>query len=443
MTSLLAFVWRKTDENCPPTDIDDHDFSPAVSASSSGETLTNQANEDSILDSPPTPEGFRPRKSVETIRRELNLPCNLSQRWLPACSALPPVLSCGSMPSPQASTSSFYSRSSKHQVAVSPNLGQAKTAVGALVAIAGVRAPVDKSSTDPKRESSILPPRTWLNDSRNIQDGNGYNAELPYESLNDSYTSPSKSHEHQFSGASDDESSIHASPSSTNWRSTLAAQKRQHNTSFTQGFLKMDPNVSTDHYDFYPLDGQDFVITDASAPALNMSGISHYTKDLESLHSLVDDADDDIEEDGCFEAMDAEDQSFCESLHRNKLMNQYRMKEDLLLSTLERLQDEPDLLFEVFGALKQQNGFQNGSFRMEKESFLTGYSREKREMICRSIDSIVNELRTSPQEEFFLSPSQLPEFTGTHDELEQALLFCRSLVRNAIPAAEKPVKLQL
>ncbi len=84
---------------------------------------------------------------------------------------------------------------------------------------------------------------------------------------------------------------------------------------------------------------------------MNVSNMSQLTRDLESLYSLADDVDDDEEEDtyDYYKGMEAEDEGVG-MVRRNRLKTQRRMREDLLLSTLERLQDDPALVLEVMEA---------------------------------------------------------------------------------------------
>jgi hypothetical protein len=381
MTSLLAFAWRKANtSNQAHTSSKHHeqDISPGVSASSSGETttLSKQASEDSLFENvppPQTPEALRRRNTPDEIRRELGISKRLNWEREPrascigpgACSMLPPMMmSCGS---PMKETSSFYSRNSSRStyVAESPNLkvGQAKTAVGSLLAMTEDNTHVSfhESTKDPIRlhqESSILPPRAWLEDHRTIEEANDFSIELPYEALNDSknhHLSPMKNQQgfQRPESPSDDESSIHASPSSNHWRNSMPAPHQHPETSFTRGFLNAEHNHSRDHYDFHPIVGDKDLFANEK---LNMSGISQSTKDLESLHSLMDEDEDDVEEESeYYQMMQTDEQDFSNT--------ERRLKEELLLSTLERLQDGPDLVLEVMTALRESIGQQGVSMR--------------------------------------------------------------------------------
>jgi hypothetical protein len=335
-------------------------------------------------------------------------------------------------------TSSFYSRNSSRStyVAESPNLkvGQAKTAVGSLLAMTEDNTHVSfhESTKDPIRlhqESSILPPRAWLEDHRTIEEANDFSIELPYEALNDSknhHLSPMKNQQgfQRPESPSDDESSIHASPSSNHWRNSMPAPHQHPETSFTRGFLNAEHNHSRDHYDFHPIVGDKDLFANEK---LNMSGISQSTKDLESLHSLMDEDEDDVEEESeYYQMMQTDEQDFSNT--------ERRLKEELLLSTLERLQDGPDLVLEVMTALRESIGQQGVSMRPGQDNLFTGFCADKREALAQNIDTILNELQVTPQE---------PEYAETYEDLQQALLFCRSLVRIAIPSTEKPSMLEL
>jgi hypothetical protein len=140
-------------------------------------TMTRSEDTDDLFVSPFTPDGLLPRKSADILRRELNVPRVLEHslrraqgRQEPLSGVakilsdkdsappfrterhfdkgiLPPPPDCllnkpsfeSSIQSPPVSTSSFYSRNtcSENRIAMSPVLqvGQARTAVGALVAL--------------------------------------------------------------------------------------------------------------------------------------------------------------------------------------------------------------------------------------------------------------------------------------------------------------------
>ena len=174
MASLLAFArWRNNESgtNATTNTSNEHGLSQSVSASSSDDSTIHQIHQvskssstgvdtmDSVVR---TPDGLRPRKSSAQLRESINktfpvkkldwnpegqvtttLPSLTHSHPLPVSepTALPPLL-CGSsvISSPQVSNASFYSsRCGFHSepVAESPNLGRAKTAVGALVGQCG------------------------------------------------------------------------------------------------------------------------------------------------------------------------------------------------------------------------------------------------------------------------------------------------------------------
>ena len=300
-------------------------------------------------------------------------------------------MSCGSIPPSQVSNSSFYSRQSSRNVAESPDLGQAKTAVGALLAVADTRtssfqdssfhhhethslkrtsilpptsyhessilpsptynndmsilppSTYDNTTILPssmaQNENSILPSRDWLDEERALPNDNDCSRDLQYQALNDSHMMSRHSNGGFYprSEPSDDESSIHASPSSTNWKHSLMAQKQIPNTSFTQGFLQRDLNKSSDGYNFLPVVvNEDLFLDETSAPALNLSGISQ-SKDVESLHSLLH--DDDYENDEELVDHPLSYKTMGAAAHE-RMLAELRIKEDLLVSTLERLQDD-------------------------------------------------------------------------------------------------------
>jgi len=420
MTSLLAFAWRKINETSRPVIDNEYDLTPAVSKSSSGETLTKQASDDPLLDAPPTPEGFRPRKSVEDIRNELDIPFNRSLRWESSLDILPSLISSDLVPSPQ--PSNYSGSHSARRIAKSPDLGQAKTAVGALVAMAETRVTTDETTNKPKATiSSILPPREWLEVSE-------YNIELPYKPLNDSFPSPSKKQEHQIHGISDDESCMYASPSSITRRKALEAQTGQKGTSFTRCLLNTEKKSNTKVYDFQPVGDENTSLSDAKASAMDVSGIS-LSKDIESVHSLVDELGEDekqVEGGTCYERMKSGEfrEAFCPT--------ESQIKEDLLLSTLERLQDNTDLVELLRGELSSLDEKQTTLTHFGEGSIFQGFSRDTRVAICGRIDTTIRDF-----------PLHISAYAEGQADVKKALSFCRSLVENAIPTAEKPGTLQL
>ena len=450
MASLLSFAWRKAASNSSPIASssrldrkkpDVNSQPPGVTTSSSGDTLYQPASSDSLFSTvsciagPYTPEALRRRKSPQEIRAELGLPCKklswnteskdtrgscpmASACAAPSCSLLPPMFgTCGALPSPQISTSSLYSKSSRsfQNVARSPSLklGKAKTAVGALLAMNESKAnhlPVAPENVRLRPDSSILPSREWLRDDRSK--ANELSVELPYESLNDSQCSfPLKPY--GISYESDEESSIHASPSSN--RGAFA--RNLPNTSFTRGFLEAEANqlsVVEDHYDFNPIMDRELVVADEQN-SVNVSCMSQsILKETETLCSMAGEKD---------------VPSFLhpivpcyEEQFRSK--NERRIKEDLLISILERLQDDNEIVMEVMDAIEKTRGYEDTSMRRGDDNLFSGFSSSSRKTMFQRMDSRLSVLRLSAANQ------------GDHDTID-AITFCQSLVYVSIPQHEK------
>jgi hypothetical protein len=474
MTSLLSFAWKcqgieRASSRSPEV--------PEVSASSSGETLTIQPSEDSTFTaaasaiSPDTPEGLRPRQSADAIRQSLpphvlrrlewqpHTTQNVHSSWRPLSSCLPPP-DCRVVNSPNVSTSSFYSRSSdpSRQIAVSPSLkvGKARTAVGALLAMSEsnvsfhetTKTGVPTSSKTTNCHMNVLPPRTWRDENEQEDADSNYNTDLQYQSLNDSHMTPNRMRialVENSPTSTAGESSIHASPSSNKWRRSYLEWKQAENrnqqeeSSLGRGWL-MEEAPIIESYDFDSIVNRDLFVPHPSESATNVSAISHSVKDneslqsLQSLRSLVEEEEEGEEHSYYRHYTKIEDDDMGETNQRQNTKNQ-REKEDLLLATIERLQDDVKLVNDVM----KSAGKGGIVASLEKENIFTGFSKEKRAIVCRAIDSILNEMNAPAPKEFGLAPSQIPKIAETHDNYRNALLFCRALVGTAVPPAEKQV----
>jgi hypothetical protein len=452
------------------------DISPGVSASSSGETIGLQASEDSMV--PQTPEGLRSRKSANSIREELGLPRRRILDWdpqpnrpiaqcmqesparsvlppmkpymeeSPTCFGLPPVLPSSSMPSPQVSTSSFYTRSShaSHSIACSPNLvvgqaktavgallasddvaqspnlaiGQAKTAVGALLAMSDHQRSFHDTANSIHSTDSILPPRKWDQNEDDI-------GKIPYESLNESnsYSSMASQSDIHEVLESEGESFSHASPSSNYFRNSTNVKynKKKLETSFSRAFLMDHSKMSREPYDFQNIvENSLYVVPKHTGPSqdLNVSGISQSTKGMESLHSLADDVIDEDMFSNCDEDMIGSDKQDINSLDISKAQGQRYNRDDLLFSSLERLQDNFMLIINLLDRLA-----------LVEDNFFTGFSKQNRDSVCHVLEKIVKE-----------KPSSFQKSSEGQKDFEQALGFCSALIRIAVPVSEKPNKMQ-
>ena len=440
MTSLLAFAWRKVNESKPLPSNDDHDTSfslPDVSESSSGESATIYPPFEVTGTAPATPEGLRPRRCAELICRELNMPSNLLKSFelgqVPIQNTFPslPPLNCPPL--------NLRSSNHSHHVAESPTLesGKVRTAVGALLAMSDVGVSFHESTKDPapspvKMSTGILPPRSWIDQDGEDDNQSEYSEEPAYEAI----FTPDKKRKSRIiesPASSFAESSIHASPSSNNWRQSYPIWKEeQKDESITRRCLPEIDCKGKSGYDFNSIMDQDVYIAQISDNT-DLSAISHSTKDNESHCGL------DKEEQGYYyEGMREGEDEMGEALRRQKTKNQRRNKEDLLISIIERLQDDTKLVSDVLNDLKLSTGKWDVWMSLDNENIFTGFSKKTRAILCRKMDAILNETKVASPEDFFLSPSQISNFADTHDELEQALMFCRSLIGTAIPQSEKP-----
>ncbi len=431
MTSLLAFAWRRAQSvsaggggSGSSSEMSPDILAHGVSVSSSSDTLSNPVSSDSLFAETScfmgscTPDALRRRKSPAEIRDELGLaPKQLiwpsdpptdrvrMTQPIPVDTLLPPMTAC--LPSSQVSTSSIYSKRSVQQnVARSPSLklGEAKTAVGALLARNESRT---MAPTALKSESTILPCRAWLQDDRSVDEANDFSIEMPYEPLNDSKGCCFSSKSYGFR-EDDEESSIHASPSSH--RGPLS--RNLPNTSFTRGFLEV--GNEDDRYDFHPIVDKELIVSEVLDP-MNMSCISQSTaKEMESLCSMGGDA--------AYQKLRSKEEQF-------RSQNERRIKEDLLLSTLERFQDDNEIVVEAMDQWTETHGRCDGSTRPGRENLLDGFSEKRRMVILKAMDEQLSKWRSTP-----LDPVDM--------DLLESLAFCRSLVHASVPLSEKLVQVQ-
>ena len=456
MASLLAFAWRrKASDSGAATQYDNDDISPVVSASSSGDTLTNFSSQDSMFDvprSPGTPDGFRRRKSADTIRRELNLPRKKASWERKSCvesncgGVLPPVLSsCASMLSPQVSTSSFYTHSSQtaSRVAMSPNLkiGEAKTAVGTLLAMSDRRDVSFGQAAHQQNEESILPPKFWLErSSKHEEDEAGFGINLPYDNHHavESRYSQGSLRDDGLTTSFDNECTVQGSPSSSILQSHHTGKRTQYTEDNTMRSLMNDfPAVQKAEYTFRPLADEDMMVDRMSEPELDISEISHSLRDAESIQSLVDshfvdDMDDlgTIEETSVSRRVKESSRDYYATSCQIRTQNVRRMQEDLLQSILERLQDVPDLLVEV------KDGINPRYPNLHEDGLFSGFAKEQRDAICQGLQALDGQLHASAPGSSFAASG------NTEEHLSQAVAFCLLLVKMAIPADEKPSTFQ-
>lgn len=472
-----------------------------ATSTSTMETVGQPGSSDDVelaKNPPPTPEGLRPRKSIQRMRRDIlesneyvhetNISYNLPPRGEASSRSYqdihresPPSHSPsersaghGILPpsfqrvggSPIRSTSSFYEQSitgsnylydedndinssmddsiysrqpSSHyrMSAESPDLnrgGKPKTAVGAVLLAMAETSAQQKSETlnqrqfpsreySGRRQQSILPPRSWMNEDRYMM-----NQHIDDDMIHDGSNRVDD----------DNESSLHASPSSlrrgvfpTSW-----PQQEHHNqndSSFTRGILNGDPSSSKleddsiigSPYDFNPIvqeeepiDAPRLLSLEENNNRLNISAISnsYHPKELNSLNASLADTIEDDEDDGeeCNEIPryyhalpdDAPVHNILndDAFIMRKVENQRLDKEDLLRSTFERFQDCLGLLRDLYS----QNSVEN--------SFFLGLAKTKDgSEFQRRLQVLLSD----------------PKEGASYGSQRQAILFCLSVLQNA------------
>lgn len=383
MSSLLSFAWRsrkgkhevQVPDIAPASSLED---AITLTASMDMDTGMQDDDDDTFYslapETPPTPEGLKPRRSLLQVRQELGLPSylsldlslnlslNLNQVEPPRIPLLPPQL----VHSPQITNSSFYSKSSSERVAESPNLAAPTTAVGALVAGSmGVVRPL-------QHHAPLLPPRPW--DLQQLDD------EVRYQQLND-----------------DDESSSHQwEPPTSPTSSSIASSQ--------VGLTEQKSRIG---YNFDPI------------MHLNVSAISNNKDDQSSLHSLS-------EYRGEYYRSEDEEEQHDSWLLQRKRWNQRSNKERLVMDCLERLQSDLTVVQDIEATEADGEWFLNTDM---DEGLLCGFPDITQRNLDAYLQSILSEMDTACPEEFFLSPTQMEDYGETHQELRQALQFVQGLLR--------------
>jgi hypothetical protein len=143
----------------------------------------------------------------------------------------------------------------------------------------------------------------------------------------------------------------------------------------------------------------------------------------------------------------AQDQILIQSLEsdmqRIKSRNQQRSKEDLIVSVLERLQDNVQLVADVQSLIGTTEGMFDWFVPtpLDKEGLLTGFVEPTRDNIGEKIDLLLQELDSeAPMEEFFISfysNGDISEYEEDYNDLREALSFCKILLQMAVPESEK------
>lgn len=468
MTFMLNYAWRRQAKNNNATS--GHESPSPLAVQASEDTSIPEREDDENSDpqpqqAPPTPEGLRPRKSLHVVREELHIPehaLNRNERphfnW-PPTNCLPPRAS------PQVTNSSFYSRdSSGIAIAESPDLCQARTAVGALVGMSqGISSMKDsqRGNTSEGR-LGMLPPRTWNDDIAND------NEHVSYQQLHDSMDvwspgRPSQAPNQVDSPQSTVQSSIHPSPSTKAWREWQQQEEQRINVSFSSRVALVPGATDMEQQPCYNFDSiapdesrQDIhegpryvvaadanmanvsILSQSSAPinsAPHYEENAHYASHNDSIHSL-DSVQNSYASRSRANSIERREDEMESALMQRKNKNQRRAKEQLLMGVVQRLQHNLDLIADV-DALHEEDERWFVKTPMESEGLLTGFSKSKRKDLRKYIRSILNEMRVARPEEFFLSPSQIPGMADTHNDLHDALVFLDGILQIAVPLSDQ------
>jgi len=126
-------------------------------------------------------------------------------------------------------------------------------------------------------------------------------------------------------------------------------------------------------------------------------------------------------------------------LLQRKVRNQSATKREVFYALLERLQDDPQLISQVEAVehLARDDWCRNTKTPLDREGIVTGFSGPMRNKILMRLGGILGEMDLAQPEDFFLSPSEAPQFATKHDCLRESLLFCRRLVELAVPPADR------
>jgi hypothetical protein len=470
---MLGYAWKRQDMAGKASN---GRLSPATLAEQAKRDSSNPAQDENRTPTPPTPEGLRPRKPLDIIREELELPASVVKQqknvpnFLPRLPP-PPTLPLISL-SPQVTNSSFYSRdSSSVMIAESPDLAQARTAVGALVGLSqGVVCNKPTRMNPSECMLDVLPPRTWEQGKDDEEDiarigvlpprtwGNlevdDDTEVVSYQRLDDSVDDWSPGRMRNFPASPDStlDSSIHPSPSGSSYRGW---QEEQRNVSFSSSREKLVSQqvgrplaynfgliTQEERQDTH--DGPHFVVasdenmtnvsilSQSSAP---MNDSIHRAELNDSIHSL-DSVQYSYGSRSQYRYEQRQESVLDDALLQRKAKNQRRAKEQLLIGIVQRLQHSLDLVADV-DALYEAEDRWFAKTPMNKEGLLTGFSNGNRSNLINYVGSILNEMFIAQPEEFFLSPSQMESISETHDDLHDALVFLEGMLQISIPLNEQ------
>ncbi len=463
---MLPFSWRrdKADshsqkgENLSPSEALSS-LPPLVAASKSCDTFGENDDAEHINNInitfsrlPTTPEGLRPRRANAFIKRDLGLS---NHQWEPrnkppAISQLPPRLSAswstqGVLSSGSSGGPFSQAHSGSRGVAQSPHLmpGHARTAVGALVAmnIAPEQNPQtneeiyrwtpdwgsvghhplnDEESADLAKEYYALDD-TMQNDARiPVPDPNTNRSfvDSPISKASSLAASPSSRANIFYHGREKAKMS-----ENFNINASFSSQVRlihATNTSFASRSLQMN-SETMGAYDFTPLvDGQELILSSLDH-FTNMSAMSQSALDQESQFFEPETDLNTMNEDYFPSSQYA---NLDHALRKSKSENQRHAKEELILSSIQRLQDNIPLITEIQSRGGLQAGMDNCR-QVDHEGLLVGFSEDNRTTIAEILAKLADEMDYAATNE-----------NETHHDLHDSILFCKKLVTNAVSQSE-------
>eukprot|EP00977_Amphora_coffeiformis_P002067 scaffold392_cov177-Amphora_coffeaeformis.AAC.11 len=451
--------WRRNTQASNLTGFDEADLChhlPDVTHSNSSETSSTIHDDVHYAKTPSTPEGLRPRPSTKTLRMELKIDTDnrskrdfLVEKKVETSRMLPAAPSRSwSMPSQPSLPQFGVVAPGTNNIESILDFGKAQTAVGNFV----VRCQDESSRPssphgggydgDADRSHCNIDSQRWLKQSiigeewdEKKEDQNEYINPVYYPLEKDpiflSRTPPptllAKRHLPLIPYSTN--ISLEASPSSlAKPYSRVEKPAANHNTSFSSE-TALIAHPESNRYDF----GRYGTSQTKEIHVKIASDQTHVSAMTQSVVLENDTSGRDAPE----TCESEEGSSNCwgdDSLRRQKVQNQRRLKEELLLAIVERLQDDVQLVRDIYKV--NANALQatwSVETPLDQEGLLTGFSSDKRCFITRQLSDMLNEIDVAQPEDFFLSPSQVQQYVQPHDELLSAIAFCRTLVQMAPP----------
>ena len=425
-----------TQSNSSETFVTLHDDSPSRNHHSHAVgTVTLQ-----VVKPPETPQGLRARPSVDSIRRELLSNTGVQRDFLvqknqDADRMLPAVPSRSwSMPSQPSVPliSGFYGQPTDFNAIESTRLeyGKTQTAVGSFVAMyqkqavlpssphaGGYEADGSQAGTpfqEHKHKASLIRKEDWeekKDDSIDIMHRKGYHP------LKDT------THHEQTPVRSLTKRGVPLSPYSANV--SLEASPSSFAKPYSRKFYPARPTTTNEEYHKFE--------AEQATKEIHLKFPSDQTHVSGMTQSVLLDTDNSSGKQS-MPNNDVNNGWGDDTLLHQKVQNQRRLREELLLAVVERLQDDVKLVADVFKAERSTPlNKRTMASPVEPESILMGFSPETRVSITSQLAEMLNEMKTAQPEEFFLSPSQQQDYVQPHNELQRALSFCRVLVQIAVP----------